>query len=282
MDTQKKHYILKNTVYYGDIFIEQISGFKKISVSKSTIIDESCRFLPEDDKACLLKSNHAATEPELVWFEDCLKLISQISVNSNKNNSIDYEAIESELGIKLSLEVKILYSIILNNENLQKNKLVESKEGFLSINELYVEEGILVFYKIKRTPVGISLANRQLMNYYKKEWICEEGGSSFYSFVIMKVLCNAISSMDFIMHGKVSGKLRTVLKPKKMLEEIFKDKLKIMNEYDNYGHVVMYNLDGALAWFRQNGFYGDIIVGSRNKELSNMIHEVNEGIEWKQ
>lgn len=280
MDTEKRHYILKNTVYYGDIFIEQISGFKKISMSKSTIIDESCSFLPEDDKACLLKDNHATTEPELAWLGECLKLISEISACSNINNSIDYEAVESELGIKLPLEIKVLYSIISNNKNLQKNKLVENKEGFLPINELYVEEGMLVFYKIKRTPVGISLENRQLMNYYKKEWICEEGGSSFYSFVIMKVLCNAISSMDFIMNGKVSGKLRTVLKPKKMLEEVFKDKLKIMNQYDNYGHVVMYNVDGALAWFRQNGFYGNIIVGCRSKELSKMIHEVNEGIQW--
>ncbi|WP_411682730.1 hypothetical protein [Clostridium thailandense] len=96
----------------------------------------------------------------------------------------------------------------------------------------------------------------------------------------MKVLCNAISSMDFIISGKVYGKLRTALNPKKILKEIFKDKFKIMDNYDCYGHVVMYNLDGALAWFRQNGFYGDIIVDNNNKELSNMIHEVNEDIQW--
>ncbi|MBV7272761.1 hypothetical protein I6U48_07485 [Clostridium sp. PL3] len=155
-----------------------------------------------------------------------MKLISQISVNSNINNSIDYEKVESELNIKLPLEVKILYSIISNNENLQKNKLIENKEGFLSINELYVEEGILVFYKIKRTPVGISLTNRQLMNYHKKQWICEEGGFNFYNFVSMKVLCNAISSMDFIISGKVSGKLRTALNPKKILKILMMNRMR--------------------------------------------------------
>lgn len=43
----------------------------------------------------------------------------------------------------------------------------------------------------------------------------------------------------------------------------------------------MYNTKGSLAWFRQNGFYADMMVGCINEDLFNDIKSVkSDFITW--
>lgn len=67
--------------------------------------------------------------------------------------------------ISLIRELKRIYLAIQNQE-----EYFTSTEHFLPLNEIYVEQGIIVFFKKKRTPiVGYDIESGCLVKYYKKD-----------------------------------------------------------------------------------------------------------------
>ena len=87
--------------------------------------------------------------------------------------------------------------------------------------------------------------------------------------------------MPICRKAKITGELKRTLNPHKILKEIYGDKLTVTEEYNNYGNIIMYNPKGALAWFRQNGFYADMMIGCINEDLFNDIKSVkSDFITW--
>ncbi len=272
-------YINKEKVCYGKYYSDQVSGFVKISKAGYKI-DESCKFLPEDDRANLFHDNHGATTHELRDFTLAIGKVCEALYGKTCSFDTDYKTVEQLADMELPDEIKSLYAVLDNKTDLLANKFTGGKERFLSSKEIYTDNDILVFYKIKSTPVGINLNSRQLMNYYKKQWICSLGNVSFCNYVLERMNIHAISNMSSITSGNVKGELKSAFNPENILKINYKNLLNILDEYSNYGNIIMYNTDGALAWFRQNGFKADMLLGCNNNALEQKIVNVKCDISW--
>lgn len=272
--TETGFYCINNNIYYGEYPKEQIIGYVKMSFVNPKNIKTDKPF-SEDDKAKTLYSNHAFTEQEYINFENALDIFRDI-LGKERYESIDFTSTEQRLDIELTKEIKILYMTLTNFEFA-----FTGSERFLPLDEVYIDKGNLVFYKVKRTPTAISLNRGVLMRYYKKNWEYDLGDESFLLYVLDRLLVKIISQMPLYISAKISGELKRVLNPAKMLKEIFSDNLTIMEEYNNYGNIIMYNKNGALAWFRQNGFHSDMTIACNSENLLNNIKSVkSDFITW--
>ena len=65
-----------------------------------------------------------------------------------------------------------------------------------------------------------------------------------------------------------------------MLQETFSGRLDILEEYWQYGNIVLFNEGGTLGWFRSNGFSANIMIGSRNEELFNDVLAAKLEVKW--
>ena len=72
-----------------------------------------------------------------------------------------------------------------------------------------------------------------------------------------------------------------MLSPEEDILAIFQGQLKPLDAYDQYAHLILYNEAGALAWFRQNGFYADILIGCTDEVLLGAIMAAKLPTEWK-
>lgn len=270
-------YALGGNVYYGMFPENQVSGEMRIAFARPENIKTDQPF-EEHTPAFRLWDNHGATEQEQTDLKNSLQIILQ-AAGIEKEGMPDFQKTEEWLGISLPQEVRTLHEALYGTD-LFKNGFTDGKERFLTLDELYMDEGQLVFYKMKRTPVGLSLDTGTKMDYYKKEWFCERGGESFYSYVLNRTAVHAIGHMPCVRQGKVKGELRTSLRAKELLKNIYAGKLDILEEYRNYGNVLLYQIHGALCWFRQNGFYADILIGTQNEELMREISSVEAEIVW--
>lgn len=272
--TETGFYCINNNIYYGEYPKEQISGYVKMSFVNPENIKTDKPF-SEDDKAKTLYNNHAFTEQEYINFENVLNIFSGI-LGKKSDESIDFTSTEKRLGIELPKEIKILYMTLVNFEFA-----FTGSERFLPLDEVYIDKENLVFYKVKRTPTAISLSRGVLMRYYKKNWEYDLGDESFLLYALDRLLVKIIPQMSAYISAKISGELKRTLNPAKMLKEIFSDNLTVMEEYSNYGNIIMYNKSGALAWFRQNGFYSDMMVACNSEDLLNNIKSVKSNfITW--
>lgn len=271
---KKGFYWLGGYIYYGHYPEKQVAGGGRLSSRNSKFIRTDIPF-SEEDIAVRLKDNHALTEQELVNLEQaCLKLMG--CMNVYKFNEVDFMETEQRLGIELPKEIKLLYRAICRVDSL-----MSGSERFLPLNELYIDSDNLVFYKVKRTPVAFSLSEGVLMNYYKKEWECNWGNANFLCFALERIVVKAIMGMPLNKKGTISGELRSMLSPREPLREIFKGKLNVLDEYINYGHVILFNENGALGWFRQNGMYADILIGCSTESILADLLATNLSVKWK-
>lgn len=272
--TETGFYRINNNIYYGEYPKDQVRGYVKISVVSPEYIKTDMPF-SEDDKAETLYDNHAFTEQEYINFENALNIFRSI-LGKERCESIDFTSTEQRLGVKLPKEIKILYAMLVNFEFA-----FMGSERFLPLDEVYIDNGNLVFYKVKQTPTAISLSEKVLMRYYKKNWEYDLSDESFLLYALDRLSVKIISQMPVNISAKISGELKRTLNPAKMLKEIFSDNLTVMEEYSNYGNIIMYNKGGALAWFRQNGFYSDMIIACNDENLLNNIKSVkSDFITW--
>lgn len=123
-------------------------------------------------------------------------------------------AVENRLAISLPKELKQIYRTVQNQE-----EYFTSAEHFLPLNEIYVEQGIIVFFKKKRIPVaGYDMERKCLARYYKKEWDIEPGGFCCYQFCIGRMLTIALESKPVVKKGRCKGKFVTTLNIEKELK----------------------------------------------------------------
>lgn len=269
---KKGFYFLNKSVYYGEYPAEQTSGWVAISALMPQLIKTEVPF-SDDDKAVRLFENHAFTEREFLDFERGLEIIFKCA-GITEFKEIDFTAAEKRLGISLPREIKILYRFLG-----AAGGLTEGTERFLSLDELCTDGGYIVFYRIKRTLVGLSVDNGTVGICHKGVWEYSKGDENFF-YAVNRIVVKTICSMPFVKEGKITGALRAELSPQYMLREIFTGRLDILEEYYQYGNIVLYSEDGALGWFRSNGFSADIMIGSRDEALFEKILSAKLEVKW--
>ncbi len=122
-------------------------------------------------------------------------------VKLNMEQKVDFSTVEKRLNIVLPKELKLIYTAIYNQE-----EYFASAEHFLLLDEIYVEQGIVVFFKKKRVPVaGYDLTSGRLAQYYKKEWSIERDGFCCYQFCVGRILTIAMENKPVFKKGRWTG-----------------------------------------------------------------------------
>lgn len=234
------------------------------------------KLFSNEDVAVRLHNNHALTEIELHDLQKGLQIMLD-TMQITKNKVIDLKPYEKRLDITLPPEIHILYQNIM-----QAEYFFAGSERFLLPEELYIDDGNLVFFKRKRTPVAISLSKGGVMSYYKKQWQYHFDENNFLQFALSNTFVTSVLQMPVHKRGRIKGELVRTMYPKEKLQQIFSEKLTVLNEYKNYGNLLLFNKASALAFFRQNGFYADILIGCQNQSLFHDIISTELPVKWQE
>lgn len=268
-------YCYRNNIYYGSYDEKQVSGRKRISMSKPKCIQTN-HPICEDDWAVLLWDNHSLLEPEYVDLQAMLVKMG-LFININIKQAVDFSMVEERLNISLPKELKQIYMAIHNQE-----EYFASVEHFLPLNEIYIVQGIIVFFKKKRAPVaGYDIESGRLAIYYKKEWNIEQGYFCCYQFCVSRMLTIALENKPVVKKGRCKGQFVTTLNIERELESFCNEKYHLLSEFYIYGIAVMYSDEKLLAWIRSNGFYADIHAGAIDETHLDAFGEHLGQIVWK-
>lgn len=268
-------YRYRNNIYYGSYDEKQVSGRMLISMFQSNKIQTN-RPIREDDWAVGLWDNHSLLEPEDVDLQAML-LKMGLFMNINIKQAVDFSMVEERLNISLPKELKQIYIAIHNQE-----EYFTSVEHFLPLNEIYIVQGIIVFFKKKRAPVaGYDIESRCLAIYYKKEWKIEKDYICCYQFCVGRMLTIALENKPVVKKGRCKGKFVTKLDIERELERFCNEKYHLLPEYNVYGIAIMYSDEKLLAWIRSNGFYADIHAGAVDETHLEAFGEHLGQIVWK-
>ena len=268
-------YFYRDKVYYGYYDETQVSGQGNVSGIKPEYI-LSDHPISEDDRAVWLWENHSLLEPEYTDLEAMLSKMKMF-VNLNMEQKVDFSTVEKRLNIALPKELKLIYTAIYNQE-----EYFASVEYFLPLEEIYVGQGIVVFFKKKRVPVaGYDVASGCLVRYYKREWNIEKSSFCCYQFCVGRILTIAMENKPVFKKGRCKGKLVTTLDIERELERFCNEKYHLLSEFNVYGIAVMYSDEKLLAWIRSNGFYADIHAGAIDEAHLEAFSEHLGEIVWK-
>lgn len=119
-------------------------------------------------------------------------------MNLNTDREVDFSAVEERLHFSLPEELKKVYTAIHGRE-----EYFSAAEHFLPLDELYTEQGLLVFFQKKRTPIaGYDMESGCLAEYYKKEWHTESGGFSCFQFCTGRMVTIALETKPVFKKGR--------------------------------------------------------------------------------
>lgn len=260
-------------IHYGEYPESQVSGWMQLSAAPPEMLATD-RTFAKGERADLLFPNHKLTQPELEALKRGLGRICRC-LGAEELGEIDFSQTECRLGLTLPQEIKLLSRALA-----QVPAAMEGKERFLPLEELALDQGNLVFYKIRRTPVGLSLDRGALMRYYKKEWRYDPEGESFLCCALDRLAVWAVEAMPFCRAGRIKGELRTTLRPERLLEKIYRESFPRLEEYQNGGNIILCR-PGAFGWFRQNGFYADIRIGADSEALLEQLQPPELNAVWE-
>ena len=254
-------YRLGGGIYYGAYPAEHVSGRWNMAATSAKMRRTDVPFADGDWAACL-QDNHAPTQQELEELPRALNTLLRCLGVPEGEGAADFTQTERRLGVSLPEELKILCRALSRTELPPLNG-----EGFLPLAQMYIDGDYLVFYKIRRRPAGLSLKDGTLAWYDKKAWQYSPGDENFVNYVLDRLAVLAIGQMPAIRKGRIRGPLCSTLHPEEELAKIFGEKLRVLEEYRNYGNILLVHEDGAIGFFRQNGFYADILLGCRSREI---------------
>lgn len=272
---QSGFYYYRNKVYYGSYDANQVSGWVLISGLKPEDIatDEP---VSEGERAVSFFDNHCLLEQE---YKDLQTMLTKMRsfMNVNSNEEIDFSATEKRLGVSFPKELKLIYNSIIGHD-----EYFTCDEHFLPLDEIYTEQGIIVFYKKKKIAVaGYDTASGCLAQFYKKEWKVFQGDFCCYQFCIGSMLFAAMENKPVFKKGRCKGSFVTTLNIAKEVEKFCNEKYSLLSEFDAYGVAVMYSDEKLIAWIRSNGFYSDIQVGAVEESHIIALGECLGNITWK-
>lgn len=249
-------YCYKNNVYYGWFDERQVSGRCKVSTMKPEYV-QTDRPIGEEDLAVRLWDNHSLLEPE---YDDLQVMLFKMEsfVNVSAGQELDFSMVEERLKVSVPRELKRVYGAIHNQE-----EYFTGAAHFLPLDEIYIAQGVIVFFSKKRTPVaGYDLESGCLARYYKKEWTVEPGDICCYQFCVGRMITIALENKPVTRKGRCKGRFVTTLNIERELEEFCNEKYHLLTEFNVYGIAVMYSDEKLIAWIRSNGFYADIHAGA--------------------
>lgn len=272
---KKGFYLYRNRVYYGSYEEDQVSGRAGVSAFRPEYIQTE-HPVSEDDQVVRLWDNHRLLEPE---YEDlqAMFLKMQSFMNLNTEQEVDFSAAEDRLQISFPRELKAVYTAIHGQE-----EYFAAAEHFLPLDEICVENGILVFFRKKRTPVaGYEIQSGRLAEYYKKEWHTERGGFCCFQFCAGRMITIALENRPAFRKGRCKGKFVTTLDIERELERFCNETYHLLSEFHVYGIAVVYTDEKLIAWIRSNGFYGDIHAGAFDEAHLEALGRHLGSITWK-
>ncbi len=246
-------YFYRDKIYYGSYDENQVSGQGSISIVKPEDI-RSDHPVDKEDRAVRFWENHCLLEPE---YTDLQTMLSKMRwfMNLNTEQEADFSAVEERLHTPLPKELKLIYTAIYKQE-----EYFACAEHFLPLDEIYVEYGILVFFKKKRAPIaGYEITSGRLAQYYKKEWNIEKSGFCCYQFCVGRMLTIALENKPVFKKGRCKGKFVSTLNIERELEKYCNENYHLLSGFNVYGIAVMYSDEKLIAWIRSNGFYGEKI-----------------------
>lgn len=268
-------YIYKYNVYYGCYDENQVSGCRMIDVENTSKI-KTDHAVPNGASAVVFWENHKLLNEEYEGLNSMLLKLGSIA-DLNLKEDVSFFSLEQRLGIAFPKELKLIYKAIHN-----KTKYFDAKEHFLPLEEIYIDDGILVFFKKIRTPIaGYDLKGGCLAEYRKKKWEIDRSGFCCYQFCMARIITIAMENKPFVRTGRCKGEFVTTLNIEKELEMFCNEKYHILSEFDSYTIAVMYSESGLIAWIRSNGFYGDIHAGADNESELDELSEHLKNITWK-
>lgn len=268
-------YCYRNDIYYGCYDEEQVSGRCKISAARPEHI-QADRPIGEEDWAVRLQDNHCLLEPEYVDLQAMLVQMDSF-INVSTGQEADFSMAEERLNVSMPRELKRIYMAICGQE-----EYFTGVEHFLPLDEIYIEQGIIVFFKKKRTPVaGFDTGSGCLARYYKKEWSTETGDICCYQFCVGRMITIALENKPAKRKGRCKGRFVTTLNIERELEDFCDGKYHLLTEFNVYGIAVMYSDEKLLAWIRSNGFYADIHAGAMHEAHLEAFGEHLGQIVWK-
>lgn len=249
-------YYYEGNIYYGCYDETQVSGQMRLSIVRPENI---CTIHPvnKDNWAVCFQDNHHLLEPEYQNLQTML-LKMKTFLPLTIAQADDFSIIEEKLNITMPPELKLIYSALHDQP-----QYFTGTEHFLPLNELYIEQGILVFFSKKRSPAaGYDLKSGCLAKYYKKEWNIECGDMCCYQFCTGRILTIALENKPVFRKGRCKGSFVTTLNIEKELENYCNERYHLLSELHVYGIAVLYSEERLIAWIRSNGFYADIHAGA--------------------
>lgn len=273
---KKGLYMHRDNVYYGRYDEKQVSGSVLVSAWVEPEQIHTDYPIKEDDHAVMFNDNHRLLEPELVDLQTMLCQMKSF-ITLNPGEKADFKSTEKRLGVKFPKELKLIYTAILNQE-----EYFTSTAHFLPLDEVYVEQGVLVFFRRKRTPLaGYDMQSGCLAGCCKKQWEVFEGDECVYKYCIGRILNIAIDNKPVVKKGRCKGSFVTTLNIEKELADFCTDKYQLMADINRYGVAVMYSADGLVAVIQSNGFYADIHAGANDEAELIALGEHLGQITWK-
>jgi len=259
MDRKMKEgfFLYRGRVWYGSYEESQVAGGGgRVSAIKPERLATDHPIV-EDDWAARLWENHRLLEPEYADLQSMLLKMGAFMELSTEGE-MDFSSVEERLQTPLPKELKRIYEAIRGQE-----EYFTGPERFLHLDELYVEQGTIVFFKKKRTPVaGYDLASGCLALYYKKEWTIDRGGFCCYQFCVGRMVTMALEHKPVFKKGRCKGKFVSTLDIERELENYCDGNYHLLSEFNAYGIAVMYSDEKLIAWIRSNGSYADIHAGA--------------------
>lgn len=272
---QQGFYIYRNNIYFGSYRAEQVSGYQNVSLSRSERILTDHQ-IGKEDQAVRFWENHHLLEPEYIDLQAMI-LKMQSFMNLSVKEAVDFSSVEEKLEIPFPAELKLIYTAIHNQEEYFANA-----EHFLPLREIYAEQGIIVFFKKKRTPIaGYDIESGRLAQYYKREWHIERSGFCCYQFCVARMLTIALENKPVVKKGRCNGKFVTTLDIERELEKFCNERYHLLLEFNVYGIAVMYSDEKLIAWIRSNGFYADIHAGAADESHLEALREHLGQVTWK-
>ena len=245
-------YIYRNNIYFGSYRAEQVSGYQNVSLSRSERILTD-HPISKEDQAVRFWENHHLLEPEYTDLQAMI-LKMQSFMNLSRKEDVDFSAVEEKLEVSFPAELKLIYT----------------------------EQGIIVFFKKKRTPIaGYDIESGRLAQYYKREWHIEKSGFCCYQFCVSRMLTIALENKPVVKKGRCKGKFVTTLDIERELEKFCNENYHLLSEFNVYGIAVMYSGEKLIAWIRSNGFYADIHAGAIEESHLEALREHLGLITWQ-
>lgn len=225
-----------------------------------------------------LCDNHKATRLDIENMASWVQQVKDIFYK-NKNPAQDEDAVseaQKRLGISFPDEIKALYLLLH-----QCPELLEGADGarYLPLSELYIDNDHIVFFKVKRSPIALSLEDGHVKFYRKKQWVYEKGAQGFCKMALIQITENAILHMPHQVKGELRGAPAAKLNAKETIAAAFQEILKPYKMRDPT-FSILYNTDGSLALLSSNGFTADILFGSKDNSTAQKILDSDLGFNF--